>query len=362
MQINNAPEKSATAFAQSGSKNTIPEASQIGISHGAASFTDGFPPLTMTPLAAGGVPPYGQDFNGILHFLSNAIRWSQMGAGYSFDTVFAEAIGGYPKGAVIRSDDGLTLWQSQEDNNTNNPNIDASNNWLAIKNRWPTWDEISDKPDGFGAKVVSISSLPTSDIGPVIVAEASEVWIWVSTPYYTGYRSPLCGRPVDGHTVAPLASEIDAVGGLVLKASYAGLWGYAQENNLVVSQFYWTDNIGGHFFVDVSNSQFRVPDLRNQFRRYTGTDADSANARGLGMRQKDALQAHRHRWNNNINVHAGPTIVSGGSYSYLSPGVQRIIYNDGTGSATLTDGANGSPRLSAETRPVSVAYRPRIHA
>ena len=74
-------------------------------------------------------------------------------------------------------------------------------------------------------RVCSIGALPTQDIGPIIVAECSEVWTWVSTQYYTGYRSPLCGRPVDGHTVTPLASEVDAVGGELSKTDYARLWG-----------------------------------------------------------------------------------------------------------------------------------------
>ena len=91
---------------------------------------------------------------------------------------------------------------------------------------------------------------------------------------------PLCGRPVDGHTVTPLASEVDAVGGELSKTDYARLWGYARENNLVVSDAVWTANRGAHYFADVSGTTFRVPDLRNMFRRYTGTDADTANASG----------------------------------------------------------------------------------
>ena len=145
-------------------------------------------------------------------------------------------------------------------------------------------------------RVCSIGALPTQDIGPIIVAECSEVWTWVSTPYYTGYRSPLCGRPVDGHTVTPLASEVDAVGGELSKTDYARLWGYARENNLVVSDAVWTANRGAHYFADVSGTTFRVPDLRNMFRRYTGTDADTANARGLASRQGDLLRRHSHRF------------------------------------------------------------------
>lgn len=121
MQATNAPSKSAVPFAESGSKNTIPVASQIGVQPGLASFTDGFPPLTMTPLAAGGIPPRGQDFNGILYFLSAAARWQQAGGSYSYDSAFATAIGGYPKGAVLLAADGQGFWLSAVDSNTANP-------------------------------------------------------------------------------------------------------------------------------------------------------------------------------------------------------------------------------------------------
>ncbi|WP_129241263.1 hypothetical protein, partial [Achromobacter veterisilvae] len=145
-------------------------------------------------------------------------------------------------------------------------------------------------------RVVSIMELPTQDVGPVLVAECGEVWIWSESPYFTGYRSPLCGRPIDGHTVTPLASEIDAVGGVLPKAAYARLWGYAQENGLVVTQTFWDANKGGHYFVNIDANTFRVPDLRDMFRRFTGTDADTANARAMGSGQADALQGFRVRF------------------------------------------------------------------
>lgn len=131
MQVSNAPSKSAVPFADSGTKNTIPVASQIGVTPGAASFTDGFPPLTMTPLAAGGVPPYGADFNGILNFLSAAVRWAQAGASYPYDAAFASSIGGYPKGAVLANASGTGLWFNLADNNATNPDSGGSN-WIAL--------------------------------------------------------------------------------------------------------------------------------------------------------------------------------------------------------------------------------------
>ena len=79
MQSTQSPTLVPLAFAANGTKNTIPEASQIGITNGAASLNDGFPPLTMTPIAAGGTPPSGADMNGILNLLSQSIRWQHAG-------------------------------------------------------------------------------------------------------------------------------------------------------------------------------------------------------------------------------------------------------------------------------------------
>lgn len=108
MQLTNTPAKLVLPFANAGAKNTIPTASQIGITAGAASLVDGFPPLTRTPIAAGGVPPSGLDMNGILFELSAILRWANAGGGYAFDGTFAadSNVGGYPKGARIMRSDG----------------------------------------------------------------------------------------------------------------------------------------------------------------------------------------------------------------------------------------------------------------
>ncbi|WP_216642435.1 hypothetical protein [Achromobacter xylosoxidans] len=144
-------------------------------------------------------------------------------------------------------------------------------------------------------RIYSINALPTQDVGPIIVAECSEVWNWVAGQYFTGYRSPLCGRPLDGHTNLPLASEVDAAGGLLSKTDYAALWGYAQEQGLVKTEAVWSASRGSHWFSDYSATQFRVPDLRDMFRRFTGTDADTANARAC-IRFDPTLRPRRWRW------------------------------------------------------------------
>lgn len=193
--------------------------------------------------------------------------------------------------------------------------------------------------------ICSILDLPTTDVGPIIVTECSEVWTWANTAFFTGYRSLLCGRPLDGHTAAPLASEVDAVGGLLPKVgAYAGLWGYAQEQSLVRTEAVWQANRGAHWFSDYSATQFRVPDLRDMFRRFTGTDLDTANARSLGSRQADGIREHAHGI-------AGAAQIDGAGGA-----VSRKADNIGT---TSTAGIVGGGR--SETRPVNIAYHPRLH-
>jgi len=123
MQLVNSPAKLVLPFANAGGKNSIPTASQIGITPGAASLTDGFPPLTRTPIAAGGVPPSGLDMNGVLYSLSAIVRWANAGAGYVYDSSFAtdSNVSGYPKGARVLRSDGTGYWFNTTDGNTTDP-------------------------------------------------------------------------------------------------------------------------------------------------------------------------------------------------------------------------------------------------
>ena len=122
------PSRVGVPFADKGTKNTIPVDSQIGVVDGAASFTDGFPPLTMTPVVAGGIPPAGGDFNGILNAITQSVRWACAGGQYQFDSAFSTVIGGYPKGALIQNADGSVLWLNTIDDNTSNP--DTGTGWI----------------------------------------------------------------------------------------------------------------------------------------------------------------------------------------------------------------------------------------
>lgn len=115
------PTKITVPFATSGSKNTIPVPSQISVLAGAASYTDGFPPLTMTPKTAGGVAPYGQDMNGILFAITQALQYSQAGGLFTYDPTYATSVGGYPQGAIVIATDYSGIWLNTVSNNTTAP-------------------------------------------------------------------------------------------------------------------------------------------------------------------------------------------------------------------------------------------------
>lgn len=141
MQDSGAPAKIPLPWGSSagaGYINTIPTPSQIGITNGRASFTDGFPPLNFQPSGSGGVFPFGGDFNGVLNQITAGLQWLQGGGPMYYDAAFATAIDGYPKGAIIASTTLGVLWQSIVDNNSSNPDAGGAG-WSLLLGRIQ-WD------------------------------------------------------------------------------------------------------------------------------------------------------------------------------------------------------------------------------
>lgn len=108
------------AFAQNGGKQDIPITGDT--SGGRASYDAGFPPVTRIPIVAGGIPPFGTDFNGVLYDLSQAIQYLQSGVSFPFDQDFATAIGGYEIGAIVSDPSNKSLlWINATASNTEFP-------------------------------------------------------------------------------------------------------------------------------------------------------------------------------------------------------------------------------------------------
>lgn len=143
MRASDIPAKMPVVWASSApgaDVHQVPTPSQIGITNGAASFTDGFPPLNFLPVASGGVAPFGEDFNGILQQMTAWNQWQQLGGPVSYDGTFASAIAGlgtagYPRGASIAAQLGTgnvvpgASWISLSDGNTTNPEPSGGSGW-----------------------------------------------------------------------------------------------------------------------------------------------------------------------------------------------------------------------------------------
>lgn len=109
-------------FANGGAKTTIPIARASNDPAEMPDYNEGFPPITSTPVIAGGKAPRRPDFNGILNDITANIRHLNSGGFFTFDAEFATKIGGYPKGAVLLSNDGSKKYVSLIDGNTSDFN------------------------------------------------------------------------------------------------------------------------------------------------------------------------------------------------------------------------------------------------
>ncbi|HHL3633681.1 TPA: phage tail protein [Neisseria polysaccharea] len=126
------PKLLSKPWASDGLKNSIPDTRSAGMPQEGATYADGFPSITMTPISTGGKPPSGKDMNGVLYEISAHTVWQNQGGRYRFDQAFCDAVGGYPKGAVLINDTLDTEYISLVDANTHNPNNGGNTGKWAI--------------------------------------------------------------------------------------------------------------------------------------------------------------------------------------------------------------------------------------
>ncbi|EHG4044389.1 hypothetical protein J4486_002837 [Salmonella enterica] len=133
MKLNDKPRQLAVPFASTGDKNNIPDkATQQTKESGNAAYDSGFPPVTMTPISAGGIPPHGKDFNGLMHDITAAIRYVQAGGLYTYNADFAGGIGGYAKDAILAGVSTTAVWLNTIDDNLTDPEGVDSAGWVNL--------------------------------------------------------------------------------------------------------------------------------------------------------------------------------------------------------------------------------------
>ena len=105
MAIQNQPGFIPAPFANSGTKNVIPETMPTPSASAAASWTDGFPTVCSLPLASGGIPPARADFNGLFNSITQAQAFYQSGGVYEWDATID-----YGPNRLILGSDGKLYW------------------------------------------------------------------------------------------------------------------------------------------------------------------------------------------------------------------------------------------------------------
>lgn len=199
---------------------------------------------------------------------------------------------------------------------------------------------------------------PLINVSPVIYVLGKGFMEWQTIGSWSGYARLDIGWFVPDTTPLPRSMTIDAIGGIFSKTAYPGLWAWAQWAGHVVGAASWKE--GQYKFVDLGGTSFKVPDLRNQFIRMTGTDADNANARVLGSYQNHSIQRHSHKTSRQYVFTAGGHNFDydGGAYAVGADGANSQIID----APIRIDEIGSVGNFGVETRGQNTAFAPRIVA
>lgn len=145
-------------------------------------------------------------------------------------------------------------------------------------------------------------------------------------------------------------------GQVVARTTYPNLWAFAQASgNLAASDGVWT---AGQFSPGDGATTFRLPDMRGRFERAIDNGLGVDPGRGIFTIQLDAGQGHVHGPSGTGIAFAGDTSPNGGRGTTSGGAFDQEAFTQTGG--PISDGANGTPRTAAETRPNNIALLPII--
>lgn len=168
-----------------------------------------------------------------------------------------------------------------------------------------------------------------------------------------------------GATAPDLWLELD--GSLKSRANYPRLWQHVQAEGLTVSEASWSGGAKGKFSVGNGSTNFRLPDLRDEFLRVWANGRDGS-SRTLGSLQSDNNKEHSHLVASDAfdgpGAHATPLTSSRplAKYGLNSSGDSAYyLYGDPTTGAEANVGRSSTAGVS-EARPRNVAIMAIVFA
>lgn len=370
MNSSDSPTRIVKAFGVNGNKNTIPvESSSSTTANGIATFDSGFPPITMQPLSAGGIPPSGKDFNGVLYAVTLQQQWQNAGMTYAYNSTFASQINGYPKGAIIPSTVYTGQWLNLNEANSSSPEspTGATTGWVPINNYGIT------TVSGLSNSSINLSSLQAAKDRIVLTGTLTSninvifpSWVksWTVVNNCTGNFNITC-KTASGSGVSVVSGLVsrlfcdgtnitdetynpnnDMVGAVVAFAMNNAPTGWLVADGSSKSRTTYArlfSRIGTTYGSGDGSTTFNLPDARAEFIRGfdagRGVDAE----RAFGSNQSQSLQSHTHNLQAWRATQIDPT---GGNFA--------VGADEGAGGAQQADlitRASGS----SETRPRNLA-------
>lgn len=313
----------------------VPEASQIGIQDGAASLTDGFPPLNFLPVGAGGVPPFGQDMNGILKQATDWSRWTGAGSPVPYDSAFATAIGGYPKGALLSALNFDGFWLCTADDNTSDPDaapVGLAVGWIAF---FPYPQETLDADRDY-----YVSTSGSDSNSGLNVADA-----WATLQHAWDYVSAYIN--LAGHSVTIHVSDGTYNTGMMAQGALTGAEGPTSFN--ILGNAGTPANVkvttSGDCFSGINGSQFHVEGVE------LSSTAGSCLVAGRGsfiqwegVRFNTASGNHVSASSTGIALAVDSYTIIGGAQRHFNSNTFGFIGASGSPTATVT----GTPAFSSE--------------
>ncbi|ELY3738953.1 tail fiber protein [Cronobacter sakazakii] len=316
MNSSDIPSRITKAFGVNGLKNAIPvDSSAVTDNSGVATFDKGFPPITMQPLSAGGIPPSGKDMNGVLYSATLQQQWQNAGMTYPFSQDFSDAISGYPKGAIVPSSVYTGQWLNLSESNGTSPEspTGANTGWVPINNYGVTQITMTS-----GSVVMSslqaakdriiITGTLTSNVNLIFPA-----WIksWVVHNNCTGNFSITCrtasgsgvivipglvsrlfcdGVNISDETYNPNNDMVGMVAGFAMNSAPEG-WLIA--NGSAVSRVTYArlfSRIGTLYGSGDGSTTFNLPDARGVVLRGADLGSGRDTGRVFGSYQPDAVK------------------------------------------------------------------------
>ena len=156
------PAKFPIAFASAASPAYIQQVPTVynAAIPGSFGLDVGSPPETFLAPGAGGTPPLGEYFNGLMNQVTACLRWIQAGGVFQYDAAFQTAIGGYFKGAIVKNAAGTGFWTSTVENNLTNPDAGGAG-WVVLQPNTYPWSAITGAPS-----FVQHSEFSSQIVGP----------------------------------------------------------------------------------------------------------------------------------------------------------------------------------------------------